>query len=236
MENNNVQKNTQSNVQNTIPINAQNNVPSSVPSNVQSNVKSKTKNTLSNKKKITKIICYISLVVLNILLFLPPACRLFAKEKVSVIKDDVVSVLNCSKDEESINATFLNGNPSNIFYKIKGNYTEIENPDEGSDEPLETDAETDESKSTVAQTGIVENPTDDGENNSQQIDLSASSLTDIFKNVSRVTYDEEAGVTSMEVYVDSLVSSDYFASIFNNVNTQKIYYEEKGFSCTKTDF
>ena len=66
----------------------------------------------------------ISLVLLIILLLLPPSLRWFASD---LYKDneekpkDVVTVLNCVKDDETVNTTYFNDNPYNYQYTIRGN-------------------------------------------------------------------------------------------------------------------
>lgn len=72
----------------------------------------------------------ISLVLLIILLLLPPSLRWFASD---LYKDneekpkDVVTVLNCVKDDETINTTYFNDNPYNYQYTVIGNILENDN-------------------------------------------------------------------------------------------------------------
>ena len=56
-----------------------------------------TKNVIIKNKKRTRIICYISLVVLVILLFIPPAFRAFIREKREE-KKSIVLILSCDNE------------------------------------------------------------------------------------------------------------------------------------------
>lgn len=88
------------------------------------------KTSIKKNKTFKKILCYFSLVVLTILLFIPALFRLIFKEEKPTVKEDVVSILNCEKSEESVRSTFLNDTPKNILYKIKGNYETITDEEE----------------------------------------------------------------------------------------------------------
>ena len=81
------------------------------------------------KKKIkikeSRLLCYVGLIFLIVLLLLPPGLRIFGKDlyKKEEKKKDEVIVLSCTKKDESISSTFLNGEPQNIDYRIKGDYS-----------------------------------------------------------------------------------------------------------------
>ena len=80
------------------------------------------KDIMAKQKKKTRIICYISLVILIILLLLPVSLRIFAKDHVTdddkpVSRSEVI-VLNCNKADETINSTFSGNQPHNILYKV----------------------------------------------------------------------------------------------------------------------
>ena len=74
-----------------------------------------------------KFLCLITIGLLVMLLFLPPYLRRFANFDMEVVvangQDDVISALNCKKNNEMINTSYLNNKPYNIQYKISGNYT-----------------------------------------------------------------------------------------------------------------
>lgn len=79
---------------------------------------------ISKKKKTKKVLCYIALVILVILLFTPLVFKLAFKESKpkEEKKEDIISSLSCEKGIESISASFINDEPQNIAYRIKGNY------------------------------------------------------------------------------------------------------------------
>ena len=90
---------------------------------------------VSSNKKGKKILCYISLVVLIILLILPPVFRLVFKEEKVEEKKDIVEILKCNNEKETVISSFLNSEPQRIQYTINGNYAlneeEKENVEEG---------------------------------------------------------------------------------------------------------
>ena len=92
---------------------------------------------VKKNKKMIRRLCYVSLVLLVILLLTPPLLRAFVKEKEENPEPPkVVTVLSCEKENESVSSTFLNQDPQNLLYKIKGNYTETKEltPDEKTDD------------------------------------------------------------------------------------------------------
>lgn len=178
---------------------------------------------ISKKKKLIKVFCYISLVLLNILLFLPVICRTFVKESSEPKEKSVVTILNCNKTDESINSTFLNNEPQNILYQLKGNYLETVNPDEDTEIGIDT-ATVDSDSQNINQ------------DNSNLVDSNNTnmSLYEIFKPVSEISYKEEENTTSMRFDTINLSSSDIYEKSFKTLNAQKNYYESLGFSCTET--
>ena len=78
------------------------------------------------KKKNNNYLYYILLAVLIILLFLPLGLKLFGKNLYvkKNIKTVTVTQLLCTKHNETITSTFLNGEPKNSNYEIYGNYVE----------------------------------------------------------------------------------------------------------------
>ena len=73
-----------------------------------------------------RILCYVVLVLLIVLIVLPPVLRVFAKEEAYVPPKDVVSMLSCTRDNESISMPYLNGNLVSIKYTFP---VTIINPD-----------------------------------------------------------------------------------------------------------
>ena len=78
-----------------------------------------------------RMLCLVSIVILLFFLLLPPVLRRFATfdvyEKIEAKgNNDSISVINCKRDDEQINTSYLNNKPYNLQYKIKGNYEEVE--------------------------------------------------------------------------------------------------------------
>lgn len=169
---------------------------------------------LNKNRKVKIFFCYIGLVVLIVLLFLPAAFRIFIKEKENVEKK-VVTVLSCQKLNESVSSTFLNDKPQNILYTIKGDYRVTANPDEYNVPDDETDEKT-EIKT---------------ENNIKVDNQFISKI----REFSEITYDGEKDVTSFRTSAEKLNNSTDFMTIFNTVNNQETYYRSLGFTCTKTN-
>ena len=73
-----------------------------------------------------KILLWITLIILIILLILPFSLRLFGKnlynDKQKENKD-VVTVLNCKKNEDILTTTYFNNNPYDFRYVLKGDYS-----------------------------------------------------------------------------------------------------------------
>ena len=90
------------------------------------------KSNIKKNKMFKKILCYFGLVVLNILLFAPMICRIAFKDTKPKVKEDVIVILNCEKTDESVRSTFVNDEPINISYNIRGNY------EQATDEDIET--------------------------------------------------------------------------------------------------
>ena len=69
-----------------------------------------------------KIVGYALIIILLFMLFLPPMLRHFTKDlktiEVSKSKDEV-RVLNCTRLNEKINTSYLNGKTYNFRRKIK---------------------------------------------------------------------------------------------------------------------
>ena len=208
----------------------------------------KKENTMENiaiKKKQTKIICYISLVFLIVLLFLPPLLRTFVQEKPEKKKDEVV-VINCNKTDESINSTFLNGKPQNILYSVKGDVREVEQeqPDE------EISSSTNSISGEVVDNGTVTSQTEDESDtivdtkentldteNSSNIDNSQNSDNEFYQLIaeySTIEYNSESDISSIRLNVQDLASLNQYNTIFITPDQQVNYFGSKGFVCTTT--
>lgn len=80
-----------------------------------------------------KILLGVALFFLIVLLFLPPCLRWFGKDlyaKKEEVNKNVVKVLNCTKNDETINTTYFNEKPYNFRYSIIGNYLSDEEDEE----------------------------------------------------------------------------------------------------------
>ena len=80
---------------------------------------------MNKKKKNYDGLCYFGLVFLIILLILPVFFRMIGKNwyQKEEKKKDIIEVLNCTKDKDSIYSTFLNGIPQYLEYKLNGAYS-----------------------------------------------------------------------------------------------------------------
>ena len=80
---------------------------------------------MKKKKKDYSNLCYFSLVMLGIFLLIPPVFRWVGKDwyKKEEKKSEVIEILVCTKDRDSIRSSFLGGEPQNLDYKFKGEYT-----------------------------------------------------------------------------------------------------------------
>lgn len=165
------------------------------------------KENITKKKNAKKVLCYFSLVILTILLFLPLAFKIIFREEKEEVPVDVVEMLSCEKAEESISSSFKNGEPQNILYKVKGDFS-----NKGEEE-------------------MVEEVFPDGEESSS--DTSYYPLLQKIRGYSEITYDEAEGISSFRVSSSSMKSIPDYDISFSSVNNQEYYYSTIGFSCTK---
>jgi len=186
--------------------------------------KENTQISIAKKKKQTRIMCYVGLVFLSILLFLPVALRIFVKEEpTDEPKSNVVVVLNCNKVDESISSSFLNDEPQNISYTLKGDYTIVSNPDEEiSSSEINASSET---QSNPTPTPFVDN--------SKLVDVRDESLLEILRPYSSITYDPSDNTTSIRTNVSYLRNNSEYKSYFDNINTQLSYFTSQGFTCVQ---
>ena len=157
------------------------------------------------------ILCYIGLVILFILLLLPPMLRLFGKDlyvQKEEKKRDEVIILTCDKQDENINATFLNGDPQIIEYRIKGDYSVVV-----SDE--------------------IENIKEELGDESEKKEVS---FIELIRPFAKIDYKEENNETSFKVKVSDLKELEEYNSIFNTFDNQQKYFLDQKFSCQKTNY
>ena len=162
------------------------------------------------KSRDYSVLCYIGLVILVILLLLPLFLKTFGKnfyEKKEEKKKDEVIILSCTKDAESINSTFLNNEPQNISYRIKGDYSVSTNDDS----KKLGDENTDSVKDTI-------------------------SFMEIIKPYAKITYDDKIGITSFSIQVSDLAKTSDYNSIFNSLDNQQKYFVSQKFNCEKKTY
>ena len=193
-----------------------------------------TKNVIIKNKKRTRIICYISLVVLVILLFIPPAFRAFIKEKQVEEKKSVVLILSCNKLDESISSTFLNDEPQNLLYKIKGDKTITIAPDEETGATIGVVDNLDDNPPTDDPTNQTENQVETIDPNNPNSTDSKESLYEILKPYSVVSYDEESDTTSVRTNMPDLRGYGYYQPLFGTASNQQNLFQNYGFTCTST--
>lgn len=213
------------------------------------------------KKARIKKLCYVALVILIILLLMPPAFRLFVKDKNSgeVKEEDVVIILNCNNSTESITSTFLNGKPGTLTYKIRGNYyskSETTNPDEKTDENntlTSNDSTINDEKNTSSSEETNESTIDNNTNtnetskeeniptsspiaspNSTDDGEKTSALLNILSKHGEFQYDSIEDASTIKMPISNLEGIPEYEAIFSSLQNQQGYYELQGFSCTAT--
>lgn len=142
-----------------------------------------------------KLLCYLGILVLFILAFLPPALRIFLPDKGEEKKDEEVierSVLSCSSDTFITNTSYENNKIQMILVK---KLNQVDNP-ESIDDTSELGLSFEDLKK---QGDIVYTETDDGE--VIQIDFSVTthdylSIKNLTKGIlDQKTYYEQQGLT-----------------------------------------
>ena len=161
------------------------------------------------------LLLYISLFLLVILLLLPPGLRLFGKnlykEKKISKQQDVLEILNCTKINETIDTSFLNGNAYNIKYEISGN--QVEENEEKNDE-----------NEKVTGTDDNENITDTNENK--------ISIKDDFKEYAEIKYIEEKNLTEYRIALNTIENvKEKLNNYTKTISEMSSFYEELSFSC-----
>lgn len=175
------------------------------------------------KNKMKHNLCYVGLVVLIILLFIPPMFRLFIKDKDSgkEKKDPVYIALNCNKSDESINATFEDGIPQNIMYKVKGNVSK-NNPDEVS--TTETNM-VDSNSLNQNSTSNTKTPFNDD-----------ATVYDILTKFGEFEYLENEGNSVIRIPYSIITAVEGYDLVFGTINGQENFYTSRGFSCAQVAF
>ena len=160
---------------------------------------------MKKKKSDNRLLCYIGLFFLVVFLLLPPALRwfgknLYVKEKV---KKDEVLVLSCNKTGEKLDSSFLNGEPQNIKYTVKGNHSTTINKEE-------------------------ENT---GDTNTQV--TSKNNLMELISPYAKIEYDQEENKTIFSVKVSDLKVLENYTPLFSSVSNQEEYFSSQAFYCEK---
>ncbi len=156
------------------------------------------------------VLLYLALFILVILLLLPPGLRLFGKDLYNEPKfvkpKDILEILSCTKINESISSTFMNGKPLNIKYEINGNFVPEETNDEKENQDINPDEVDNEEKNQIIE-GL--------------------------KKYADIKYDEAKNSTKFQIGLDSFDTVPEEMQIFNkSINEMNAYYSELSFSCT----
>lgn len=165
------------------------------------------------------ILLYLGLFFLVVLLLLPPGLRIFGKnlyKKDNKVKD-IVELLKCNKENETISSTFLNKIPQNFQYKLKGNYltdniNEYEqiNPDENNNlEALE----------------MADNIEDDTIDNRLVYNI---------KKYASIVYDDSMDISTFTIELNNLDPLPNEIIQLKSLDSQKSYLEGFGFSCSSS--
>ncbi len=168
------------------------------------------------------ILLYFALFFLVVLLLLPVGLRIFAKDlyKKSNNEKQTVSWLTCNKTGETVSSTFLNGAPYNFKYKIKGKYLVMdsnENESNTADELNLLDGNYDLETEKVL-----------GDTNETETDNNI--VYDLQKYAS-ITYDENEDISTFTLELNKYQTLPSELSKFKNLDSQKNYLSELGFSC-----
>lgn len=166
------------------------------------------KNINSNNKKIKHVLCYIGLVVLTILLFLPLVFKIAYKDRKKENSSVVVWVLNCNIGNEVIRSTFKNDDPQIVTYTIPGNHTSQDTTQEGTSEIVNETIVNDDFNPIIKK----------------------------FSNYSTFTYNEQDNNSSMKFNVEVVKGTIDYESIFASIDLQENYFKSQGFTCTREKY
>lgn len=161
-----------------------------------------------------KVLCYFGLFFLVILLLIPPALRIFAKNMYPEEEKPklVVNILNCNKETESVFSSYANTTPQTFQYKIKGNYVyNLNNEDNNS-------------------TSQDENKNSEGTNSTE------NELIYLIRKNALVTYDEETDLTTYQITFWE--GTDYTGDLhnFKDMETLQNYLTSLKFSCVTSSY
>lgn len=168
------------------------------------------------------ILLYLALFILIILLLLPPGLRMFGKnlfsgKKVSTIKDEL-EILSCTKINESISTTFMNGKAYNIKYEISGNHVSA----------VETE-EIEENK--------LPDETSENDLNSEINHEVQNSIIDDFTDYAQIKYIEDKNLTEYRIAVNLLdVIPEKLQNHTKSISEVESFYRDLSFSCTKQKY
>ena len=160
------------------------------------------------------ILLYFALFLLIILLLLPPALRLFGKnlyneKKFPKKNEEVLEILNCTKINETINMSFLNGKAYNIKYEITGNHLPLESNEEDS--------------------------LSNGEND--ETEVQENQIIDDFKDYAEVSFVEEKNLTEYRIALNLYdVIPEKLLNHTKSIDEVSSYYTGLSFSCTKQKY
>ena len=159
-----------------------------------------------NNVVLKKIMLYFGLVVLVFLLFLPLGLRLSGKDLYKVIpkKADVINTLSCTRVNETLNTSYLNGKPYTLTFLAFGDFTSTYHvtEDENAD---------------------VDDNLDFGLDIKEDISDYASISYDVVTNTTKFTID----LSKYSTYPSRLVN--YALERDKAIE----FYQRYGFSCTK---
>lgn len=152
---------------------------------------------------------YLAFFILVILLLLPLGLRIFGKDlykekKIPKLKDEL-EMLSCTKINETISTSFLNGKAYNIKYSISGNHTVEE------ETMLPDEEETEEESPASPKNDFIED----------------------FKKYAQITYKESENLTEYVISVNLLnVIPKELQNHTKTIEEVISYYREYSFSCT----
>jgi len=153
--------------------------------------------------KLKKVLCYVAIVILLIFIILPPSLRIFAKDDFEEKPKDVVTLLTCTKNVETVNMPYLNGNLVSIKYTFQ-----LEN-----NQTNENDFPNDN----------LDNITNDNIN---------SELKNMLESISTTQITTENDLTTYALDMKNINNSNLVPSKFkDNSTNMKIYYNNLGYTC-----
>lgn len=168
-----------------------------------------------------KILCYLAIVVLLVFIVLPPVLRLTMKEENEepVVPKDVIEMLQCTKNEDSLSISYLNGKTYNIRYTEKivevAPDIEDENKDELDDNVLDN-----------ARINPINTTNDDDR-----------SFKEVLEGYAHVKKTSKEGKMIYSLDLSSSEVYDRFANKFKKeINEQMAYFKSLGYTCNTTKY